>query len=153
MGKGGRLDEGDRSIISALQSDGRTKMNALAEQAGISEVTARRKLRRLQDEGIVQIMAAVDPFSVGVQSPALVGLRVERDKLDSVAAQVAEHPAVRYVAASTGNFHLMIEVMAPTNQDLAKILLDEIGKIDGVIDTETALILRIYKQSWDWRIE
>jgi Lrp/AsnC family transcriptional regulator for asnA, asnC and gidA len=146
------LDPTERIIVTELQRDGRVTTNALAKRANVSEVTARRKLRRLRDEGIVQIFGAVDPFQVGVQSPALVGIKVERDKLNDVAATLCRHPAVRYVAASTGNFHLMIEVMASTNQELATILLDEIGVIDGVIDTETSLILRIYKQTWDWQI-
>lgn len=146
------LDPTERIIVTELQRDGRVTTNALAKRANVSEVTARRKLRRLRDEGIVQIFAAVDPFQVGVQSPALVGIKVERDKLHDVAATLCHHPAVRYVAASTGNFHLVIEVMASTNHELATILLDEIGVIDGVIDTETSLILRIYKQTWDWQI-
>jgi Lrp/AsnC family transcriptional regulator, regulator for asnA, asnC and gidA len=146
------LDPTERVIVSELQRDGRVTTNALAKRANVSEVTARRKLRRLRDEGIVQIVAAVDPFQVGFQSPALVGIKVERDKLHDVAATLCQHPAVRYVAASTGNFHLVIEVVASTNQELATILLDEIGVIDGVIDTETSLILRIYKQTWDWQL-
>jgi Lrp/AsnC family transcriptional regulator for asnA, asnC and gidA len=146
------LDETERLIITELQRDGRVTTNALAKRANVSEVTARRKLRRLRDEGIVQIVAAVDPFQVGVKSPALVGIKVERDKLDDVAHKLCQHSAVRYVAASTGNFHLVVEVMAATNHELAQFLLDEIINIDGVIDTETSLILRIYKQTWDWRI-
>jgi Lrp/AsnC family transcriptional regulator for asnA, asnC and gidA len=146
------LDDTERQIIVELQRDGRITTNALAQRVGVSEVTARRKLRRLQGDGIVQIVAGVDPFRVGLQSPAIVGVRVERDRLDEVARQLQPHPWVRYVAASTGNFHLTLEVMAPSNEDLAAFLLDEIVSIDGVIDTETALILRIYKHMWDWSI-
>jgi Lrp/AsnC family transcriptional regulator, regulator for asnA, asnC and gidA len=146
------LDDTERQIIVELQRDGRITTNALAKQVGVSEVTARRKLRRLQAEGIVQIAAGVDPFRVGVQSPAIVGVRVQRDRIEEVALKLREHPSVRYVAASTGNFHLTVEVMAASNEELSRFLLDEIVRIDGVIDTETALILRIYKQMWDWEI-
>jgi Lrp/AsnC family transcriptional regulator, regulator for asnA, asnC and gidA len=146
------LDDTERQIIVELQHDGRITTNALARKVGVSEVTARRKLRRLQDDEIVQVMAGVDPFRVGLQSPAIVGVRVERDRLDEVARRLAGHDWVRYVAASTGNFHLTLEVIAPSNEDLAHFLLDEIVSIDGVVDTETALILRLYKQSSDWSI-
>jgi DNA-binding Lrp family transcriptional regulator len=77
---------------------------------------------------------------------------VDRDRLDEVARRLSEHPWVRYLAASTGNFHLTLEVMAPSNEELAHFLLDEIIAIDGVIDTETALVLRMYKQAPDWSI-
>ena len=146
------LDDTERQIIIELQRDGRITTNALARKVGVSEVTARRKLRRLQADGIIQIAAGVDPFRVGLQSPAIVGVRVDRDRLDEVARRLSEHPWVRYLAASTGNFHLTLEVMAPSNEELAHFLLDEIIAIDGVIDTETALVLRMYKQPPDWSI-
>jgi Lrp/AsnC family transcriptional regulator for asnA, asnC and gidA len=146
------LDELDRNIVAELQRNGRITTQALAAVAGVSEVTARRRLRRLMSDGVVQVAAGVDPFQVGVQSPALVGVRVERSRLHQVAEALARHPSVRYVAASTGTFHLYAEVMATSNDELGRLLLDEIGAIDGVIDTETALILRIYKQPWHWTI-
>jgi Lrp/AsnC family transcriptional regulator for asnA, asnC and gidA len=146
------LDGVDRQIVAELQRNGRITTQALAAQAGVSEVTARRRLRRLQADGTVQVAAGVDPFHVGVHSPALVGIKVQRDRLREVAERLAAHPNVRYVAASTGTFHLYAEVMASSNDELGRLLLDEIGTIEGVIDTETALILRIYKQPWDWTI-
>jgi Lrp/AsnC family transcriptional regulator, regulator for asnA, asnC and gidA len=146
------LDAIDRQIVAELQHNGRITTQALAAGAGVSEVTARRRLRKLQAGGVVQVAAGVDPFQVGVDSPALVGIKVERARLHQVAKAVSEHPKVRYLVASTGTFHLYAEVMARSNDELGRILLDEIGTIDGVIDTETALILRIYKQPWDWTI-
>jgi Lrp/AsnC family transcriptional regulator, regulator for asnA, asnC and gidA len=146
------LDGVDRQIVAELQRNGRITTQALAVVAGISEVTARRRLRKLQADGTVQVAAGVDPFQVGVNSPALVGIKVQRAHLHKVAQRLAAHPSVRYVAASTGTFHLYAEVMASSNDELGRVLLDEIGTIEGVIDTETALILRIYKQPWDWTI-
>lgn len=146
------LDEVERGIVVELQRDGRITTSALAQRVGVSEVTARRKLRRLRSEGIVQVVASVEPFRVGVESPAMVGIKVERARLDDVAQALCRHPAVRYVAAATGNFHLVAEVMATTNQELGQILLEDIMRIEGVIDTETSLILRIYKQNPQWRI-
>jgi Lrp/AsnC family transcriptional regulator, regulator for asnA, asnC and gidA len=146
------LDDVERGIVVELQRDGRITTSSLAQRVGVSEVTARRKLRRLRDEGIVQVIASVEPFRVGVESPAMVGIKVERARLDEVAKALCEHPAVRFVAAATGNFHLLAEVMATTNQELGQILLEDIMRIEGVIDTETSLILRIYKQSPQWRI-
>lgn len=147
-----QLDDVERQIVAALQHDGRITTHALAKRVGVSEVTARRKLRRLLGEGIVQVVGAVNPFQVGFDSPALVGVKVDRNRFDEVAEALCSHPAVRYVVAATGTFHFFVEVMAPDNHELADLLLNDIGSIPGVIDTETALILRIYKQTWDWRV-
>lgn len=146
------LDATSRQMVCELQRDGRLTTQALAARVGVSEVTARRRLRKLQADGIIQIAAGVDPFSVGVAAPALVGIRVQRARLHSVAAQLGRHPSVRSVMACTGRFHLHAEVMASSNDELGRILVDEIGAIEGVIDTETSLVLRIYKQPWEWTI-
>jgi Lrp/AsnC family transcriptional regulator for asnA, asnC and gidA len=141
------LDPVERQILAELQQDGRISTNALAKRVGVSEVTARRKLRRLLGEDIVRVVGAVDPFDLGLESPALVGIKVDRARLDDVAQTLSRHPAVRYVAAATGAFHLYIEVMAATNMQLSEFLLDDLGAIPGILDTETSLILRIYKDA------
>lgn len=141
------LDPVERQILAELQHDGRISTNALAKRVGVSEVTARRKLRRLLGQGIVRVVGAVDPFDLGLESPALVGIKVDRARLDEVAQTLSRHPAVRYVAAATGAFHLYIEVMAATNMQLSEFLLDDLGSIPGILDTETSLILRIYKDA------
>ena len=139
-------------MVELLQLDGRLSIASLARDLGVTEVTARRKLKRLLDDGIIQVVATVDPFDVGYESPVIVGLKVEKPKLDHIARLLSELPQVRYVGASTGRVDLIIEVVVRTNQDLADFLLDELGSMAGVIDTETNLIVRIYKQAWSWAI-
>jgi Lrp/AsnC family transcriptional regulator, regulator for asnA, asnC and gidA len=139
-------------MIALLQKDGRITTQALARAVGVSEVTARRKLRRLLGENIVQIVAAVDPFQIGYESPVIIGLKVDRPRVDEIAAKLCEHPSIRYVGASTGNSDLIIEVVAASNHELAEFLLGYLSSIPGVHGTDTSLILRIYKQSWDWGV-
>ena len=69
-----------------------------------------------------------------------------------MADRLSQLPQVRYVGASTGRVDLIIEVVTRTNQDLANFLMNELAAIDGIIDSETNLIIRIYKQSWDWAV-
>ena len=60
----------------------------------------------------------------------MVGVKVERACLGEVARELCRHPAVRHVAASSGNFHLLVEVMAATNQELGRILLEEMINVE-----------------------
>lgn len=139
-------------MVELLQDDGRLTITSLAKSVGVTELTARRKLRRLLSDGIIQIVATVDPFDVGYETPVIIGLKVQRSKLDRVARRLSELPQVRYVGASTGRVDLIIEVVVKTNQDLAEFLMDNLGSMDGIVDSETNLIVRIYKQSWSWAI-
>lgn len=146
------LDATERRMVELLQEDGRLSVASLARSLGVSEVTARRKLNRLLRDGIIQVVATVDPFDVGYETPVIIGLKVQRAKLDRVARRLSEFPQVRYVGASTGRVDLIIEVVVRTNQDLAEFLMNDLGSLDGIIDSETNLIVRIYKQTWAWAI-
>lgn len=139
-------------MVELLQEDGRLTITSLAKSLGVTELTARRKLRRLLGDGIIQVVATVDPFDVGYETPVIIGLKVQRGKLDKVAKRLADLPQIRYIGASTGRVDLIIEVVVKTNQDLADFLMDELGSIDGIVDSETNLIVRIYKQTWSWAI-
>ena len=146
------LDATERHMVELLQQDGRLSVASLARSLGVTEVTARRKLSRLLRDGVIQIVAAVDPFDVGYETPAIIGLKIQRAKVDEVARRLSEFPQVRYVGASTGRVDLIVEVVTRTNQDLADFVLNELAQIEGIVDSETNLIVRIYKQSWDWSI-
>lgn len=149
----GDLDPIERRLITLLQADGRATIRELSQKTGVTEVTVRRKLRHLLGERIVQIVAAIDPFDIGYESPVIIGLRVERSRVDQVAERICQHRSVRYVAAATGNYDLIVEVISKSNHDLSDFLLGFLNTIEGVLSTDTSLILRIYKQSWEWDVE
>lgn len=150
--QGHRLDATEREMVELLQEDGRLSVAELARALRVTEVTARRKLKRLLADGIIRVVATVDPFDVGYETPVIIGLKVQRGMLDSVASALSRFPQVRYVGASTGRVDLIIEVVTRTNQDLAEFLMNELQAIDGITDSETNLIVRIYKQTWHWNI-
>jgi Lrp/AsnC family transcriptional regulator for asnA, asnC and gidA len=147
-----RLDPTERQMVELLQEDGRLTVAQLSRALHVTEVTARRKLKRLLAEGIIRVVATVDPFDVGYETPVIIGLKVQRGMLEAVATALSGFPQVRYVGASTGRVDLIIEVVTRTNQDLADFLMTELTQIDGIVDTETNLIVRIYKQTWHWGI-
>jgi Lrp/AsnC family transcriptional regulator for asnA, asnC and gidA len=146
------IDPIEQRMIEILQLDGRKTTRQLAKEAKVSELTARRKLRRLIDEDIIRVVATVDPFDVGYQTPAIIGLRVDPTRLEEVGAAISALPNVVYVAATTGNIDLIVEVMARTNQDLADFLLQHLSTVPGVLSSETNLVIRIFKQSWAWGV-
>jgi Lrp/AsnC family transcriptional regulator for asnA, asnC and gidA len=147
-----RLDATERGMVELLQQDGRMTVTDLARSLGVTEVTARRKLKRLLGEGVMRVVATVDPFDVGYETPVIIGLKVAMGYLDRVAEHLSRLPQVRYVGASTGRVDLIIEVVVRTNLELADFLVSEISGIEGIIDSETNLIVRIYKQSWHWAV-
>ena len=65
------LDALDRKIIIACSRDGRRPYGAIAEEVGLSEAAVRRRVQRLRDSGVMQIVAITDPLQLGYGREAL----------------------------------------------------------------------------------
>src|SRR5581483_2235462 len=69
-----RIDELDRSIIEALQANGRESFRAIAARVGVSEATVRARYGRLTAEGILQVVGVTNPLGLGYEQ-ALIGVK------------------------------------------------------------------------------
>lgn len=146
------LDDFDREIIRLLQADGRMPFLTIANELGLAEGTVRRRVAKLLDEGLVRIVGIADPFKVGLNTVAVVGLKVERGKIESIAEALSALPEVRYVALSTGNYDLVIEVVVSSNDELLAFLVDTLSGIQGINNTGTSIVLKVAKQDLAWDI-
>jgi Lrp/AsnC family transcriptional regulator for asnA, asnC and gidA len=144
------MDEVDQLILRTLQQDGRTPFTHIAKEAGVSETTIRSRYRSLEQAGIVRTVGVVDPFALGFQAPAIIGLSVDADSLDQVARTVAEFPEVSYLVMTLGSCDLTVEVFCRDLSHLTDLLTKKIGRIPGVRSTETLMIARTYKLSYRW---
>jgi len=144
------LDQFDREIISLLQKDGRMPFLTIANELGLAEGTVRRRVAKLMDEGLLKIVGIANPFKVGLQTVAIVGLKVDRGRLQPIAAQLAELTEVRYVALSTGNYDLVIEVVVASNDELLTFLVDTLRGIPGIHNTGTSVVLKVAKEDLAW---
>lgn len=147
------LDRIDKRILTRLQEDGRYRYQDIADELGVTERTVRRRVETLIESGVLQIVGVTDPFKVGMNSIALVGAKVKRQHIDEIVDQLSRCKQVRYVGLSTGSYDLIIEVVMESNQELGDFLIDELTCVNGIIHTDTSLILRICKESYAWNVE
>ncbi|NLM40612.1 MAG: Lrp/AsnC family transcriptional regulator [Firmicutes bacterium] len=146
------LDSTDRKIIELLQEDGRMPFFTIANELGLAEGTVRRRIGRLLDEGILRIVGVTDPFKIGLTTVAIVGLKVERALLDETASALVKMPEVRFVALSTGNFDLVIQVAVSNNDQLLDFLIRKLSDIPGILNTGTSLVLKVAKEDFAWGV-
>ncbi len=143
------LDTIDREIISLLQQDGRRPYGTIATEVGLSEAGVRRRVQRLRDLGVMQIVAITDPLQLGFGREALVGIRVHGD-VRQVAEKVAAIDEANYVVMTAGSFDLIAEVIAVDDDALLHLLNDSIRSIPGVTEVETFVYLKLSKQTYNW---
>lgn len=143
------LDDVDRKIISVLQRDGRAPYGAIAEQVGLSEAAVRRRVQRLRESGIMEIVAITDPLQLGFSREALVGIRVQGD-VRLVADKLASLEEINYVVLCAGSFDIIAELVTVDDDSLVHLLNDSIRSIPGVTEVETFVYLKLAKQTFNW---
>jgi Lrp/AsnC family transcriptional regulator, regulator for asnA, asnC and gidA len=146
---GNLLDGPNRAIIEALQRDGRQPYGAIAEAVGLSEAAVRRRVQRLRESGIMQIVAVTDPLQLGFTRQAMIGVSVVGD-VRSVAEKLSALPEVDYVVMCAGSFDILIEIVCEDDERLLHVLNDSVRCIAGVRATETFLYLKLAKQTYSW---
>jgi Lrp/AsnC family transcriptional regulator for asnA, asnC and gidA len=143
------LDAPNRAIIEALQRDGRQPYGAIAEAVGLSEAAVRRRVQRLRESGIMQIVAVTDPLQLGFTRQAMIGVSVEGD-VRRVAEKLSAMHEVDYVVMCAGRFDILAEIVCEDDERLLHVLNDSVRSIPGVRATETFLYLKLAKQTYTW---
>ena len=145
------MDEIDLKLLSILQRDGRTPYTEMAKELDISEGTVRNRVTRLQEQNIVQVVGLVDPYQLGFDAPAMIGVSVEPSKLESAIKQIADFPEVSYLIMVSGEFDLIVEVMCRNRDSLAFFLNQRLRQVPGITRSQTNLILHTFKMAYGAR--
>jgi DNA-binding Lrp family transcriptional regulator len=135
------MDEIDSRIVDALRADGRASITAVADAAHVSRANAYSRLSRLLDEGVITgFTAKVDPARSGRGSSAYVTMRVEQATWHELRDRLRAIPEVEHFALVGGDFDVILLVRARDNEDLRRVVLEELPAIPSVRDTKTSLI-------------
>lgn len=143
------LDDVSKAIIEQLQQDGRRPYATIGKAVGLSEAAVRQRVQRLQESGVMQIVAVTDPLQVGFSRAAMIGVRVEGDA-EAVADQMALMAEVDYLVVCAGNFDILAEVVAEDDDHLLEVINRQVRAIPGVRSTETFVYLKLRKQIYTW---
>ncbi len=147
------MDKLDQRILEMLQQDGRRPFTEIAEAlGGKSEGMVRNRVNRLVEEGIIHIQAVVNPSALGYHTQALIGIIVEPPLIEAAAQALLEHEEVTYLAWSSGRVDLLVQVVCRDNEHLVEFLSNKLNPIEGIVSTETHVILRTYRQTATWEI-
>ncbi len=146
-----KLDSVDIRLLAELQQDGRRSVVELAERVGLSPTPCARRIRQLEEAGIVRGYAAqIDPTRLGLTVRAFVQVRLERHTDETVARfteALAALDAVVSCHATTGDHDFMLQVLAADLESLSNIVLRSLLRIAGVRDVKSSLALETVKQS------
>lgn len=122
------LDALDHHILQALQQDGRQSWQQLATTLGVSAPTVRDRVRRLEDIGVIDTIAAtLSPKALGYSIEAIVRFKVFTGMLHRLAEQLVQTDQVIQCDKVTGE-----------DAFIARILLRDMAELDILLDRFSA---------------
>jgi len=136
------LDETDRAILRILQADARTPFSEVARRIDMSSATVHDRVNRMEEAGVIEgYHAAVDPKAVGYGVSAFVGLRVEQGREEDALERLREIGGVREIHLTTGEWDVMLKVVATDTDSLRELMFESVGEMDGFSRSQTMIIL------------
>ena len=143
------LDTYDHSMIHLLAVDGRMPVNELAEKVNLSPTPVSRRLKRLEQDGIITgYSALIDEREMGFNFSVFVSVRLEK-QIDDVLARfenaVTEMPEVVDCWLMTGNHDYLLRVVTRDIVDFERFLVGQLTRAHGVASIESSIPLRRVK--------
>ena len=144
-----RLDKLDRAILRALQDNGRATCEALGAHIGLSPSAVLRRIRQLEDSGIIaRYVALVPPEAVGLGLTAYLNVRLEknteshkRNPMDVFRASVQTWPEVVECVSLTGEMDYLLRVVVADMQHYSRFIMDTLLKHPSVQDCKTSFVM------------
>ena len=148
------LDDIDKRIVSTLQSEGRLPMVDLAERVGLSPTPCQRRVKRLEEEGVIERYAAlVAPSALGLALQTLVQVTLDDHSEKTVAAfesAIRARPEVVACYAVTGDMDFLLHVLAPDLASFSEFAMKALLRMPGVRGTRSSFIMQAVKSDLAW---
>ncbi len=149
-----RIDATDKRISDLLLEDGRMSCSQIARRIGgdLSERAVRYRINRLIKSGVISVRGNVNAEAIGLPVCADVFIEVEPSLIDTIAKQIAEYESVSYIAYSTGDNDISIQLFTRNNSEMFRFVTEVIGKIPGVRKTHISFVPIKIKDDHVWPI-
>ncbi len=145
------LDEIDQEIIRLLRTDGRMSFTEVGKRLDMPEATARYRVQRLLQSGIVQVIAWPNPEKLGTPHIVIVSLIVENEQIDSIAEALEQMVEVRFVAITTGHYDIIVDVFFGSYTEVTAFF-EKIKRLPGIIRQDSHFILKLLKAEYKYTL-
>jgi Lrp/AsnC family transcriptional regulator, leucine-responsive regulatory protein len=151
------LDNLDKSLLRALQADGRLSNVELARKISLSPPAAHARLRRLEKDGYIrQYTAIVDREKAGYDLLCFIHISLQMHQVTQVEKfreATRKMPEVLECHHITGEYDYLLKVVLHNRKDLERFVVDKLTPIPGVARIHTSLVLAEVKSTMTLPLE
>jgi len=138
-----RFDELDMKLLYELTQDGSISVPNLSKKLGINASVLYSRIKRLLKKKLIKkFTIVIDDSLLGIGVKASVGINRDPKFKESIHKQLMETLEVASISEITGRFDMMIRIFAENLESLHTVVIEKIGKIEGIQNTETFVELQ-----------
>lgn len=134
-----RLDKLDQGIVEKLARDARISNRAIAAELGVTEGTIRTRIKRLQNEGLIQFTVVTDFRMAGSPNLCMMGIDADPSHISDLASSLSEISEITCVIVLLGRYSLLAMGLFNNIEQLNDLVTERIRPLTGVQRVETSI--------------
>ena len=148
------MDKIDQKILSELSRDSSISIPKLSEKINANSSVVYSRIKRLINKKLIErFTIEINNKELGFGVKSITGINMDSKQRDNVIQELLKIPGVREVAEVTGRFDILVTMYAENLNDMYKIVSDNIGKIQGIIGSESFIEMKTRTKQMPYMLE
>jgi len=148
------VDKIDQKILSELTDDSSISIPKLSEKINVNSSVVYSRIKRLIKKKLIErFTIEINDKELGYGVKSLTGINMDSKQRDNVIQELFKIPGVREVSEVTGRFDILVTMYAENLGEMYRIVSDNIGKIEGVISSESFIEMKTRKKQMSYMLE
>jgi len=150
-----KIDDLDLTILSELSEDAAISVPKLSKKIKVNPSVVYSRIKRLIKRKLIErftivvndLTIVVNDRELGYGVKALTGINMDSKQRDNVIEELFKISGVREIAEVTGRFDILVTMYAKSLDEMHRIISDKIGRIDGVLSSESFIEMKTRTKS------
>jgi Lrp/AsnC family transcriptional regulator for asnA, asnC and gidA len=148
------VDKTDQKILSELSKDSSISIPKLAEKINVNSSVVYSRIKRLVKKKLIErFTIEVNNKELGYSVKSLTGINMDSKQRDNVIQELFKIPSVSEVSEVTGRFDILVTMYAKNLSEMYRIISDNIGKIQGIIGSESFIEMKTRTKQMPYMLE
>ena len=142
------------NILSELSNDASISVPKLAKKINTNTSVVYSRIKRLLKQKLIQRFTIdVNDKELGYGVKSVTGINMDSKKRDNIIDSLFNIDGVREISEVTGRFDIMVTMYARNLNEMHKVVSEKIGKIDGIIGSESFIEMKRRTKSMHYLVD
>nr|AIF18546.1 transcriptional regulator (asnC) [uncultured marine thaumarchaeote KM3_83_D12] len=149
-----KVDKIDQKILSELTNDSSISIPKLSEKINVNSSVVYSRIKRLVKKKLIErFTIEINDKELGFGVKSITGINMDSKQRDNVIQELFKIPGVREVSEVTGRFDILVTMHAENLGEMYRIVSDNIGKIQGVVGSESFIEMKTRTKQMSYMLE